>query len=371
MKINQKGFISVVMAVIVLALFGAGSYFVLKQKSQIPLGPIIEQISPVEALIGAEITITGSGFTSEKNSLQFDTGFAFINNLTSSYGNMIIFTIPESFDTCNPDGSGCAELFSQPIPGKTYQIIVINANGRSNSVNFTVRANKDENITLPLPNKTCSNRCGDGTCQEIVCMGIGCPCSESSQTCPSDCLKSKINPIPSSFKRTPYLKDGTCPPGYVNYGVPLQCVTPEYMESCKNGNLPCPICLAGSTFIDTPSGQVLVKDLQLGMSVWTTDKNGLRISGVITKTSKVPVPPTHQMVHLIIKDGRELFVSPGHPTIDGRIVGNLTNGDLYDGAFVVSVERVFYNEGATYDILPSGDTGFYWANGILIGSTLY
>jgi hypothetical protein len=24
----------------------------------------------------------------------------------------------------------------------------------------------------------------------------------------------------------------------------------------------------------------------------------------------------------------------------------------------------------TYDLRPSGDTGFYWANGILIGSTL-
>src|SRR3989442_783087 len=24
----------------------------------------------------------------------------------------------------------------------------------------------------------------------------------------------------------------------------------------------------------------------------------------------------------------------------------------------------------TYDLLPSGDTGFYWANGILVGSTL-
>ena len=132
----------------------------------------------------------------------------------------------------------------------------------------------------------------------------------------------------------------------------------------------CPICLAGGTLIDTPSGLVLVKDLKVGMLVWTTDTTGQRTSGVITKTSKVLVSSTHQMVHLVLGDGREVSVSPGHPTIDGRTVGNLAPSDLYDGATVVSTERIPYGESATYDILPSGDTGFYWANGILIGSTL-
>ena len=76
------------------------------------------------------------------------------------------------------------------------------------------------------------------------------------------------------------------------------------------------------------------------------------------------------MVRLIFDDGRELFASPGHPTADGRSVGNLAPGDLYDGASIVSAERVLYGEEATYDILPSGETGFYWANGVLLGSTL-
>lgn len=133
----------------------------------------------------------------------------------------------------------------------------------------------------------------------------------------------------------------------------------------------CPICLSGKTLIDTPSGSVSVKDMQIGMPVWTTDKSGHRISGTVIKTSKVPVPPTHQIVHIILNDGRELFVSPGHPTIDGRMVGNLIANDLYNGARVVTSERVAYDETATYDILPSGETGFYWANGILLNSTLH
>lgn len=33
----------------------------------------------------------------------------------------------------------------------------------------------------------CENLCGDGTCQEIVCMAIGCPCPETPTTCSEDC----------------------------------------------------------------------------------------------------------------------------------------------------------------------------------------
>ena len=131
----------------------------------------------------------------------------------------------------------------------------------------------------------------------------------------------------------------------------------------------CPQCLAGSSMIDTPAGNVRVKDLQKGMSVWTTDSDLHRISGIVEVTSKVSVS-NHTVIRLTLSDGRNIFVSPGHPTVDGRTVGTLTVGDTYDGATVASAERVPYTEDATYDLLPSGDTGFYWADGILLGSTL-
>lgn len=35
--------------------------------------------------------------------------------------------------------------------------------------------------------KLCKDLCGDGICQEIVCMGSGCPCPEDTKTCPEDC----------------------------------------------------------------------------------------------------------------------------------------------------------------------------------------
>ena len=45
-------------------------------------------------------------------------------------------------------------------------------------------------------------------------------------------------------------------------------------------------------------------------------------------------------------------------------------GDELDGAIVVGIDRVAYGDGATYDILPNSASAAYWANGILLGSTL-
>jgi hypothetical protein len=33
----------------------------------------------------------------------------------------------------------------------------------------------------------CEDLCGDGICQEIVCMAVGCPCPETPESCPEDC----------------------------------------------------------------------------------------------------------------------------------------------------------------------------------------
>ena len=132
----------------------------------------------------------------------------------------------------------------------------------------------------------------------------------------------------------------------------------------------CPICLAKGTLIDTPRGPIPVENLRLGDSVWTMNGAGERVAATILRTSRVPVPATHQVVHVTLSDGRELWASPGHPTTDGKMLGDLAVNDRLDGALVINVERRHYAGTATYDLLPSGNTGFYWANGILIGSTL-
>ncbi len=133
----------------------------------------------------------------------------------------------------------------------------------------------------------------------------------------------------------------------------------------------CPICLAAATMIATPHGQVRVTDVRPGMVVWTATAAGVRVAVPVVEIGSMAVPAGHLMVHLKLADGRELLVSPGHPTADGRKAGELQAGEELDGSTITLWEQVPYTADRTYDILPAGGTGEYWANGILMGSTLH
>lgn len=203
--------------------------------------------------------------------------------------------------------------------------------------------------------------CSDGSyvartgpnCEFAFCpvtSPTGRQCSGSIDTsCPTDfeCVQGCGSPVGYS---------GEPPPLYF-------CQLKGYIRNC-------PICLAKNTLIDTPLGAIPVQEIQRGVLVWTTTMSGKRVVGVVVEVSKALVPPDHKMVELVLDDGRTLLVSPGHPTVDGRTVGDLDEEDLYDGARVISFNRVSYGDEATYDILPSGETGFYWANGILFSSAI-
>lgn len=136
------------------------------------------------------------------------------------------------------------------------------------------------------------------------------------------------------------------------------------------GVLNCPICLAAGTLIDTPTGPVRVENVQPGMRVWTADATGRRLVVPVERTTRTPVPPDHEVMHIRLQDGRELYASPGHPSASGRPLGALAVGDTLDGSSVVLAQRVHYAGDATFDILPSGPTGTYWANGVLLRSTI-
>ncbi|MGE5223642.1 MAG: Hint domain-containing protein [Omnitrophica WOR_2 bacterium] len=132
----------------------------------------------------------------------------------------------------------------------------------------------------------------------------------------------------------------------------------------------CPICLAYGTLIDTPAGPVPIQDLRAGTPVWTLDRSGARVAAPVIQVGKTIVPDAHQVVHLVLDDGREVWVSAGHPSAGGLKVGQLQVGDSLDGGTVLSANLMKYTGYATYDLLPAGETGFYWANGIMLASTL-
>lgn len=129
-------------------------------------------------------------------------------------------------------------------------------------------------------------------------------------------------------------------------------------------------CLPGSTLIDTPQGQKLITEIQVGDSVWTADELGMRQQAIVIKTNKQPVPSTHQMLHIAFEDGRTLTASPNHPTFNYQLLDSLVVSEGYNNSFITKLEKLDYIEEFTYDILASGSTGNYWAEKVLIGSTL-
>jgi hypothetical protein len=131
----------------------------------------------------------------------------------------------------------------------------------------------------------------------------------------------------------------------------------------------CPICLASTVMIATPNGSVRVTDVQVGTIVWTQAVNGSRVAAPVLEVGSMAAPPGHMMVHVLLSDGRELLVSPGHKTADGRPMGSLAAGASLDGSTVTRWELVPYAGERTYDILPAGTTGRYWANEVLLSST--
>lgn len=55
-----------------------------------------------------------------------------------------------------------------------------------------IEIGSDSNIILPqtqdyINEPECRDMCGDGMCQEVVCMATGCPCPEDMKNCPDDC----------------------------------------------------------------------------------------------------------------------------------------------------------------------------------------
>ncbi len=129
-------------------------------------------------------------------------------------------------------------------------------------------------------------------------------------------------------------------------------------------------CLPVTARIATPSGEVPVDQLAAGDPVWSVDAGGARVEARVLMVRSIPVRGSHQVVEVTLDDGRSVRASAGHPLAGSGTVGDLAPGDRLDGATVITVRALAYDGAATWDLLPDGPTGLYWADGVLLGSTL-
>ena len=101
----------------------------------------ITSLQPKSGPIGAIVTIRGKGFTATGNKVKFGNLGSEDNpayNLTSPDGRTIAFTVPAgNYLSCWFTVPTCSAPAIRTQPGN-YGVSVINANGTSNEVPFTV-----------------------------------------------------------------------------------------------------------------------------------------------------------------------------------------------------------------------------------------
>ena len=89
---------------------------------------------------------------------------------------------PTSFDECVTAGGKILKIFPAQCVSKSGARFVDPAHAADYP--------KEGKGIADSVKSLCTNHCGDGTCQEMVCMGEGCPCAESISNCPTDCTAS-------------------------------------------------------------------------------------------------------------------------------------------------------------------------------------
>jgi len=110
--------------------------------------PMIEEISPLSGPIGTTIVIHGSNFAPADNDVAFThpeinvqgRKTAYLNHIPSSDGNTLSFSLPDALGACaysRLSDEACPEI-GIVLPQGAVQLSVVNTNGVSNSVTFTV-----------------------------------------------------------------------------------------------------------------------------------------------------------------------------------------------------------------------------------------
>lgn len=162
------------------------------------------------------------------------------------------------------------------------------------------------------------------------------------------------------------VKPGDCQPSYPDDVEPAT----ERAGDGTCNKIPCYLkCLPEDARIATPRGEIAVSQLMVGDPVWSADAKGKRIEARVVLVASVSAR-RHAVVELRLSDGRVLHASAGHPLAGGRTVGALKVGERLDGSIIAGMRKLPYHGTHTWDLLPDGPTGWYWADGVLLGSTL-
>ena len=246
-----------------------GAYLVKDSSGQ---GSItISQLSPSSGPVGSVITITGSGFTSTGNTINFGSGV--IPNISSQNGTSLTFTIPSAqYPACYYTAPQCLPPIVITSTGQ-YNVSVTNSNGTSNSQIF--------NVTFTCPN--------NAMCSQLNAIVISSPAGgEDWATGSTHTVTWTAPSTVASVSLTLNYQGG--------------CTYSNGLYSC-NGQLPAPSTITTnapntgtfSWFIDpakfyTMPVTITIKDN--GTSGLTATSNSFTITSTLAGVCEYPAPPS-------------------------------------------------------------------------------
>jgi hypothetical protein len=216
----------------------------------------------------------------------------------------------------------------------------------------------DEQCVNPNNDPNNCGECGKECGANQICQDGGCvtrPCQTIcvlGQCCGTDCCTGGE-----------ICCDSMGPVGGV------RCMTPNATGTCPVGCAPLCECVSPGTRIAAARGEVPIEELRVGDLVYSVHDEAIVLVPLLQAESR-PVE-NHHVQRLSLSDGTVLEVSEGHPMGDGTSFGSLAVGDVRGSLSVTAIERIPYQHGFTFDILPDSSTGTYFAGGVLMGSTLF
>lgn len=145
---------------------------------------------------------------------------------------------------------------------------------------------------------------------------------------------------------------------------------PQGNALCRNDDGTCGVCRCASpdTPIATASGNRAIRDLRVGDLVYSVHRDSIQL--VPIKRIHRVAAVNHHVLRVEFASGAKFEMSAMHPTANGKPLSAFGVGDELMGERIVRVTRIPFQHSHTYDILPDSDTGTYFADGVLVGSTL-
>jgi hypothetical protein len=189
--------------------------FTLTSGTTTTTAPIISSLSTTSGPVGTLVTITGSGFTSTGNSI-FSNGHLWSSVASSNSGTNLTFSVPNIVGPSCSQGACPMYIPSQSLLPGIYPIDVVNTNGTSNAVNFTVTSSTGTCLASGLDSNT-GLPCGC-TSTSGFSLTTGVSCGGTTTTPPSGLSITTPYLLPNAYVGTPYSANIGASGGSGSYG---------------------------------------------------------------------------------------------------------------------------------------------------------